>query len=149
MLQIIPTLLTPAGRAYDLAVASQTSTSLTLSFLYVPGARSYEYSISSTSAVAGFGAWTALPSDKIITGLSPSTQYWIKGPHRQRRGARAGIAGENWNDGRGWRRHCFHPNRRTKRSAWLCVRIIHGQHRHRERGPNCGGRACKRQSVYP
>jgi len=58
MLQILPTLLLPAGRGYDIAVAAQTSSSLTLSFLYVPGARSYEYSISSTSALAGFGAWT-------------------------------------------------------------------------------------------
>ena len=78
MLQILPTLLTPAGRAYDLAVGSPTSSTLPLSFLYVPGARSYEYSISSTSAVAGFGAWTALASDKIVTGLSGSTQYWVK-----------------------------------------------------------------------
>lgn len=67
-----------AARPYDLAVGTPTSTTLPLSFLNILSARSYEYSISTTSAVAGFGAWTALASDKIITGLSSSTQYWIK-----------------------------------------------------------------------
>lgn len=77
MLQLVPQLLM-AGRAYDIAAGSPTTSTITLSFLYVPGARSYEYSLSTTSAVAGFGSWTALASDKIITGLSSSTQYWIR-----------------------------------------------------------------------
>ena len=77
MLQLVPQLLM-AGRAYDITAGSPTTSTITLSFLYVPGARSYEYSLSTTSAGAGFGSWTALASDKIITGLASSTQYWIK-----------------------------------------------------------------------
>lgn len=76
MFQIVP-LLVLTGKAYDLSVPTTDGTSITLSFLPVPGAKSMEYSISSTSGVSGFGAWTALASDKIITGLSGSTQYWV------------------------------------------------------------------------
>lgn len=77
MLQLVPHLFL-SGRAYDLAVADAAETTITLSFLPVPGARSYEYAISTTSAIAGFGAWTALAANKIITGLTAATQYWVK-----------------------------------------------------------------------
>lgn len=77
MLQVVPQLLTSA-RAYDLAVSTTDASSITLSFGQILSARSFEYAISSTSAVAGFGAWTALASTKIIGSLSASTQYWVK-----------------------------------------------------------------------
>lgn len=67
-----------AAYPYDLAVSAADATTITLSFLPILSARSYEYSISSTSALAGFGAWTALATNKIITGLSSGTQYWVK-----------------------------------------------------------------------
>lgn len=59
-------------------VATQDSSTITLAFSNSVVARSYEYAVSSTSAQTGFGAWTALASNKIITGLSSSTAYWIK-----------------------------------------------------------------------
>jgi len=76
MLELVPKLFL-SGKAYDLAATGGTA-QLTLSFLPVPGARSYEYQISSTSAVAGFGAWTTLATNKIIGSLSGSTQYWVR-----------------------------------------------------------------------
>src|ERR1041385_2184560 len=66
------------GIVYDLTVGTPTSTTLPLAFNSAGGARSYEYSTSTTSAVAAFGSWTALASDKIVTGLSSSTTYWVR-----------------------------------------------------------------------
>jgi hypothetical protein len=77
MLQLVPQLFL-AGKAYDLTAAATSDTVITLSFLPVPGARSYEYQVSSTSAVAGFGAWTALATNKQVTGLTASTPYWFR-----------------------------------------------------------------------
>jgi len=74
---ILPRLFLSA-KAYDIRVANLTTSSATVSFLQVPGARSYEYAISNTSAKAGFGLWTTLPSNGTITGLTTGTQYWLK-----------------------------------------------------------------------
>lgn len=77
MYEFVPHLFL-AGKPHNLAVSAHDANSATLSFVSVPGARSYEYALSTTSAVAGFGAWAALASSKVITGLTGGTQYWIK-----------------------------------------------------------------------
>lgn len=77
MLKLAPRLYL-SSKPYNLAVAAFDSVSITLSFATVIGARSYEYSLSTTSATAGYGAWTALAANKIIAGLSQGTQYWIR-----------------------------------------------------------------------
>lgn len=66
------------GNIYNASVTTQDSSSLTVAFAGGLGASSYEYRLSTTSALTGFGDWAALASTNIIGGLSASTQYWFQ-----------------------------------------------------------------------
>ena len=77
----LSTIATP-DRVTDLAVAASGTTTITLSFSAVSGATSYEYWISDSGHDWYPTPWdddtfTALPGDKIITGLTTATDYSI------------------------------------------------------------------------
>ena len=70
----------------SLSATATSTTSISVSFSQTTGTNAitnYEYAVSSTSASAGFGSWTALSpvdavSPVVIGSLTAGTQYWIK-----------------------------------------------------------------------
>lgn len=80
MLFVLPASMALAnvGNIYSGSVSGTSSSSLTVAFKGGFSARTFEYQLSTTSGVAGFGAWSALASTKIIGSLAASTQYWVR-----------------------------------------------------------------------
>jgi len=81
----------------DLTSPAATATTATLAFSAVSGATAYEYLALAGSfmypVIGDRTAWQALPADKIITSLTPSTSYsvWVRGKNADGPGAAADV----------------------------------------------------------